>query len=42
MNIRILESGLRDLELGRCFYERQAPGVGDYFLDCLRSDLGDL
>jgi plasmid stabilization system protein ParE len=42
VNIRILDSALRDLEAVRRFYERLSPGVGDYFLDCLFSDIDSL
>jgi plasmid stabilization system protein ParE len=42
MKIRILGSALQDLEEGRAFYERQAPGVGDYFQDCLFGDIDSL
>jgi len=42
MKIRILASAIRDLEAGRDFYERQAPGVGDYFQDCLFADIDSL
>ena len=31
-----------DLERGRDFYQRQAEGLGDYFLSCLLSDLESL
>lgn len=42
MKIRILESAVRDLETGKEFYERQSPGLGDYFQDCLFSDIDSL
>lgn len=42
MKIRILASALMDLEEGRDFYDRQAPGVGDYFQDCLFADIDSL
>ena len=42
MKIRILASALVDLEEGRDFYERMAPGVGDYFQDCLFADIDSL
>ncbi len=42
MKIRILASALSDLEAGWDFYERQAAGVGDYFQDCLFSDIDSL
>ena len=42
MKIRILGSASRDLIEGYSFYERQAEGVGSYFLDSLYSDIDSL
>lgn len=42
MKIRILESAVADLAAGRDFYDRQEIGVGDYFQDCLFSDIDSL
>jgi plasmid stabilization system protein ParE len=42
MKIRILASASRDLMEGYRFYERQAEGVGAYFLDSLYSDIDSL
>ncbi len=42
MKINILESAVADLAAGRDFYERQEIGVGDYFQDCLFSDIDSL
>jgi hypothetical protein len=42
MRIRILESALQDLSAGRSFYESQAEGLGQYFLDSLFSDIDSL
>ena len=42
MRIKILPSALSDLADGRSFYEQQDPGVGDYFLDSLFSDIDSL
>jgi hypothetical protein len=42
MRIRILESAIVDLEAGKNFYDRQEAGVGDYFQDCLISDIDSL
>ncbi len=42
MKIRLLSIALRDLEEGRDFYARQSPGLGDYFLDSLYSDIESL
>ena len=42
MKIRILASASRDLIDGYRFYERQAKGIGAYFLDSLYSDIDSL
>lgn len=42
MNLRILATAIRDLESGRSFYDRQEMGVGDYFQDCLISEIESL
>jgi plasmid stabilization system protein ParE len=42
MKLRILSSAIGDLESGKKFYERQSPGLGDYFQDCLFSDIDSL
>lgn len=42
MRIRILKSAIEDLQDGTDFYDRQEPGVGDYFQDCLFSDIDSL
>ncbi|MBK1826605.1 type II toxin-antitoxin system RelE/ParE family toxin [Haloferula rosea] len=42
MRISLLESAMLDLQAGRDFYESQEPGVGDYFQDCLFSDIDSL
>jgi plasmid stabilization system protein ParE len=42
MTIKILPSAMSDLAGGRRFYEHQNPGVGDYFLDSLFSDIDSL
>lgn len=42
MKVRILGSAGRDLIDGYRFYEKQAPGVGGYFLDSLYSDIDSL
>jgi len=36
------EFALDDLELGRIFYEKQAPHLGDYFFDSLVTDIESL
>lgn len=40
--IRILPPARRDLVAGYRFYERQAEGIGRYFLDTLYSDIESL
>ena len=42
MNIRILDEAQQDLIDGFRFYEKQAPGLGNYFLDSLFSDIDSL
>ena len=42
MNIRILDEAEQDLVDGYRFYEAQAEGLGDYFLDSLFSDIDSL
>ena len=42
MKIRILASVSRDLIEGYRFYEKQAAGIGAYFLDSLYSDIDSL
>ena len=42
MTIRILPSAVADLEYGRDFYESREVGLGDYFQDCLCSDIDSL
>lgn len=42
MKIRVLGSAGRDLIEGHRFYEKQAAGVGNYFLDSLFSDIDSL
>jgi len=40
--VRILASASQDLVEGYRFYEKQAEGVGGYFLDSLYSDIDSL
>lgn len=40
--VLVLADAARDLELGRDFYDGQALGIGDYFVDSLLSDLESL
>jgi hypothetical protein len=42
MRLRILPEAERDLQIGADFYERQNPGLGTYFNDCLASDIESL
>jgi hypothetical protein len=42
MIIKILKSANRDLVEGYYFYEKQAKGLGGYFLDSLFSDIDSL
>jgi hypothetical protein len=41
-NISILSDAVTDLEQGKSFYESQQDGVGDYFWDCILSDIESL
>jgi hypothetical protein len=42
MKIKILPSAMADLREGREFYEKQAEGIGGYFMDALFSDIDSL
>ena len=42
MKVRILASASQDLIEGYRFYEKQAEGIGAYFLDSLYSDIDSL
>jgi hypothetical protein len=42
MKLGILRPTLNDLAAGRGFYDRQQPGVGDYFFDSLFADIDSL
>ena len=42
MRIQILDGAEDDLEDGREFYDRQEPGVGDYFAVALAADIDSL
>ena len=37
-----LDQALRDLEIGRDFYNLQSSGLGDYFVDSLFADVASL
>jgi len=42
MRIEVLDEAEQDLLDGFEFYERQSPGLGDYFLDSLFADIESL
>ena len=42
IKIRLLDEAYLDLQAGQLFYEKQAPGLGGYFLDTLISDIDSL
>ena len=42
MKIVILDEAEKDLSAGYDFYERQAQGIGDYFLDSIFADIDSL
>ena len=42
MRVQVLEEATADLADGFLFYELQAEGLGDYFLDSLWSDIQSL
>jgi plasmid stabilization system protein ParE len=42
VEIRLLETAKEDLREGWKFYNKNAPGLGDYFLDCIQADVRSL
>ena len=42
MIVRLLESARKDLVDGYYFYEKQADGIGTYFLESIYSDIDSL
>ena len=42
MEFRILETAKEDLREGWKFYEKNAVGLGEYFLDCIQADVRSL
>ena len=42
MNVHITSDAEEDLIEGYWFYERQSPGLGDYFRSCLIADIESL
>ncbi len=41
-SIYLLHEAREDLENGRIFYDERELGIGDYFIDCLLSDISSL
>ncbi len=41
-DVVVLEEAVQDLEIGRDFYREQERHIGDYFWDCLISDIESL
>ena len=42
MRVEVRDEARDDLVMGAVFYSKQAPGLDDYFLECLQTDLRDL
>lgn len=42
IRVQISEDAQQDLNEGFLFYEAQGPGLGDYFIACLRADIEGL
>jgi hypothetical protein len=42
MRLQVLDAARDDLIAGFDFYETREPGIGDYFLSCLYSDVESL
>lgn len=42
MKVKILLSGIEDIETGKYFYDSQEEGVGDYFLETVFSEIESL
>ncbi len=40
--VLISDETIADLDSGKAFYDSRETGVGDYFIDCLISDLDSL
>ena len=38
----VLDEASEDLEAGMCFYDEREFGIGEYFIDCLLSDISSL
>jgi hypothetical protein len=41
-DVYILKEAVKDLHEGRSFYDLQEPGIGDYFWDCIITDIESL
>jgi plasmid stabilization system protein ParE len=39
IRVRLSEEALRDIQEGYAFYEAQDAGLGNYFVDCVRTDV---
>jgi len=42
VTVVILEDAAEDMDSGRQFYESREPGIGDYFVESILSDLNSL
>ena len=42
MTVVVLEDAAEDMESGRRFYESREPGIGDYFIESILSDVASL
>ena len=42
MTVVVLEDAAEDMESGRRFYESREPGIGDYFIESILSDISSL
>jgi hypothetical protein len=42
MTVVILEDAAADIDSGRRFYELREPGIGDYFVESILSDVSSL
>ena len=40
--VTVLDEAVEDMEAGREFYDAREYGIGDYFTDCLLSDIESL
>lgn len=42
MRVELRDEARNDLVNGAFFYGRQSPGLGEYFIECIRQDLQNL